>query len=125
MALPSSSSDCHWNTALPGRITISTPMKPTTTAAIRKNVMRSPSSGQASSTTASGATKVTAIASATGMDFTAEKKNSVESIIITELTNCVPRRRVRSRPSPMRGMKTTATSTRCRMIRNQTISCGS
>ena len=87
--------------------------------------MRSPSSGQASRTTASGATKVTAIASATGMDLTAEKKNSVESIIVTELTNCVPMRRVRSRPSPMRGMNTAATNTRCRMIRNQTISCGS
>ena len=125
MALHSSSSDAHWNTALPGRITISTPLKPTMTAAIRNQVMRSPSSGQASSTTASGATKVTEIASATGIDLTAEKKNSVDSSIITELTNCVPMRRVRSSPSPMRGMNTTATSTRCETIRNQTICCGS
>ena len=100
-------------------------MKPTTTAAMRKKVIRSPSSGQASSTTASGATKVTEIASATGMDFTAEKKKSVESSIITELTNCVPMRRVRKSPSPMRGMNTAATSTRCETMRNQTICCGS
>ena len=73
----------------------------------------------------SGATKVTEIASATGIDFTAEKKNKVESSIMIELTNCVPMRRVRRRPSPMRGIKTAATRTRCETMRNQTICCGS
>ena len=92
---------------------------------MRIAVMRSPSTGQASSTTASGATKLTAIASATPMNFTAEKKNSVDSSIMTELRNCSPMRWVRKRSRPMRGVKTSATSPRWTTMRNQTICVGS
>ena len=87
--------------------------------------MRSPRIGQARNTTASGATKLIDIASATPTYLTAEKKNRVDSSIMTEFTSCEPMRRVRNRPSPMRGMNTSATSTRCMTMRNQTICSGS
>ena len=69
--------------------------------------------------------KLIDIASATPTYLTAEKKNRVDSSIMTEFTNCKPMRRVRNRPRPMRGMKTSATSTRWMMMRNQTICSGS
>ena len=91
---------------------------------MRSAVMRSPSSGQARKTTASGATKLTATASATPTDRTAEKKNSVDSIMLTELANCRPMRRVRKRSSPRRGVNTAATSTTWTTTRNHTASTG-
>ena len=100
-------------------------MKPTTTATTRVAVMRSPSNGQARNTTTSGAMKLIEIASATPTDLTAEKKSKVDSSIMTEFTSCKPIWRVRNSPSPMRGMKTSATSTRWMTMRNQTISRGS
>ena len=47
---------------MPGRITISTPTKPTSSAATRPGVVRSPSIGQASSATSSGEARLIAAA---------------------------------------------------------------
>ena len=87
--------------------------------------MRSPRIGQARNTTTRGATKLIEIASATPTYFTAEKKNRVDSSIMTEFTTCEPMRRVRNSPRRMRGMNTSATRKRCRVTRNQTICTGS
>ena len=49
---------CQGTSPKPGRITITTPMKPTTTAPQRRQPTRSLSSGTESAVTRSGATKV-------------------------------------------------------------------
>jgi hypothetical protein len=101
-------------------MTIITPAKPITTDASRTKVMRSPSNGQARKVTASGETKEMAIASVTPTYLAELKKNSVEPSRPAEQITCCTGERVRSRPRPLRGRKTTHINTRCTASRTHT-----
>ena len=90
---------------MPGRITISTPTKPTPSATSRPTVVRSPSIGQASSATTSGAVRLIEAALAIGMVMMAKKNDRFDVISSAERRSCVPSRCVRSMPSPKRGTK--------------------
>src|SRR5262249_32464828 len=115
--------DAHWNTELPGRMTITTPAKPITTDASRKTVMRSPRIGQARNTTASGAMKEIAIASVTPTYLAELKKKTIEPSKPAEQKTCCKGALVRSSARPRRGRKSTHISTRCTTSRTHTTSC--
>ncbi len=66
IAAASTSSDAGWNVAVPGRMMISTPIRPSTTAPIRLFVMRSPRIGTASSRVQAGAVNSSANTVASG-----------------------------------------------------------
>ena len=70
--------------------------------------MRSPSIGQASSATTSGAVRLIEAALAIGMVMMAKKNERLEIISSAERRTCVPSRRVRSMPSPKRGTNAAA-----------------
>ena len=60
------STDAQWNTAAPGRTTMSAPAIPAATASQRPRSIRSPSSGPDSATMKRGPVKLMAVASASG-----------------------------------------------------------
>ena len=112
-ALPSKSSDAQWNTPPPGRMTTSTPAKPVANAASRAGVVRSPSMGQASKATTSGAVKLTAAASATGTKAMAVKKHRLEANSTAERRSCMRGRRVRNSARPWRGKNAATKNATC------------
>ncbi len=121
MALPSMNSDAHWNTSVPGRITISTPKKATMIAMRRLGVMRSPSIGQASRATKNGVVKLMEAALASGRYFTPVKKHSIDIRCTPERMICHLSVTVRiSAATPKRGVNRARMNTRCEAARAHT-----
>ena len=89
-----------WKTSDPGRITTSTPKKPTVTAARRFQPICSPSMGRASSVTKNGDMKEMEEALASGTSFTEKKKKVVDASNSKERETCTPGLRLFSTLSP-------------------------
>ena len=120
LALPTISSEAHWNTAAPGRMTTSTPMKPTITASTRESVTFSPSIGPARMTTISGAVNEIDAACAIGTNLIAVKNRKVEVISMHERKNCTPGRFVSTMRQPVCGTNNASTKIRWLNVRAQT-----
>ena len=77
-------------------MTIKAPIRPTITALQRRRPTVSPGSGIASMVSSSGATKLIAVASASGMNRSAVKKKAVAASSSSERTICSVRCLVRA-----------------------------
>lgn len=92
---------------------IITPTNPTTTAIHCPRVTRSCSSGTDNAVTSSGARKLTAVASACGMNIRLLVNNRLVPSKASARSACKPGRLVRSTRKPADGMKMQAMSNVC------------
>ncbi len=111
MALATANSEAQWKSSVPGRMTTSTPTKPTVRANNRPAVVRSPRISRASGMTSSGAIRLIDAVLASGMKVMAKKFVAFELNSIVERRSWISGRRVRSILRPKRGTRTASMNT--------------
>src|SRR5262249_47349144 len=105
-AAESDSSAAGWKLPAPGRVTTSTPTKPTAIAVQRRQCTHSPNMGPDSAATKNGVEKMSAIASSSCRYLNAAKLQSVEANRSIERTSCSSGRLVRVKPGRVHGLDT-------------------
>ena len=105
----------------PGRSTISTPARPTKTAAQRRGPTRSPRKGTESATRISGPVKSTMVTVVIGVQMSETQISVKVTSWVSERIDCSHGWRVANSRQPIAGMKSATMKPRCTTQRNQMI----